>query len=179
MLVVQESVNDEVSLVSNSEETQTAGCNQSKDNGQGQNVNEDDDDNNDSGSGDESDDMNDDMDDFYLASKPRKVVKDVKKHISLPVILTLIDPDLDVMQLTRLLMCQVILCHSNSKARAAVSSKQYIDFAIKGQNFDFQKYISGFYLHLANFRILMLGFNDFYMIFAILKWHAQTDIFFY
>lgn len=132
MLVVQESVTDEVSLVSNSEETQTAGCNQSKDNGQGQNVNEDDDDNNDSGSGDESDDMNDDMDDFYLASKPRKVVKDVKKHISLPVILTLIDPDLDVMQLTRLLMCQVILCHSNSKARAAVSSKQYIDFAIKG-----------------------------------------------
>lgn len=132
MLVVQESVTDEVSLVSNSEETQTAGCNQSKDNGQGQNVNEDDDDdNNDSGSGDESDDMNDDMDDFYLASKPRKVVKDVKKHISLPVILTLIDPDLDVMQLTRLLMCQVILCHSNSKARAAVSSKQYIDFAIK------------------------------------------------
>lgn len=132
MLVVQESVNDEASLVSNSEETQTAGCNQSKDNGQGQNINEDDDDNNDSGSGDESDDMNDDMDDFYLASKPRKVVKDVKKHISLPVILTLIDPDLDVMQLTRLLMCQVILCHSNSKARAAVSSKQYIDFAIKG-----------------------------------------------
>lgn len=55
----------------------------------------------------------------------------MKKHISLPVILTLIDPNLDVMQFTRLLMCQVILCHSNSKARAAVSSKQYIDFALK------------------------------------------------
>lgn len=134
LLVVQGSVNGEVSLVSNSEETQTAGCNQSKDKGQGHDINEDDDDddNNDGGSGDESDDMNDDVDDFYLASKPRKVVKDVKKHISLPVILTLIDPDLDVMQFTRLLMCQVILCHSNSKARAAVSSKQYIDFALKG-----------------------------------------------
>lgn len=135
-LVVQGSVNDEVSLVSNSEETQTAQCNQSKDKSQGQNVNEDnddvDDDDNDGESGDESDDLNEDMDDYYLASKPRKIVKDVKKHISLPVILTLIDPDLDVMQLTRLLMCQIILCHSNSKARAAVSSKQYIDFALKG-----------------------------------------------
>lgn len=135
-LVVQGSVNDKVSLVSNSEETQTAGCNQSKDIiGQGQNVNEDNDDvddDNDGESSDESDDLNEDMDDYYIASKPRKIVKDVKKHISLPVILTLIDPDLDVMQLTRLLMCQIILCHSNSKARAAVSSKQYIDFALKG-----------------------------------------------
>lgn len=133
-LVVQGSVNDKVSLVSNSEETQTAGCNQSKDKSQGQNVNEDnddvDDDDNDGESSDESDDLNEDMDDYYIASKPRKIVKDVKKHISLPVILTLIDPDLDVMQLTRLLMCQIILCHSNSKARAAVSSKQYIDFAL-------------------------------------------------
>ncbi|XP_061164855.1 uncharacterized protein LOC133173822 [Saccostrea echinata] len=91
---------------------------------------------------DDVDDFSDDNDngtesdydieeDFDVSPKPRKVENMVHKHISLPVILTLIDPDLDVVQLSRLLMCQVIAYHSNSKARAAVANNQYINFATK------------------------------------------------
>lgn len=81
---------------------------------------------------DGSDDDYDDSDDFDVTSKPRAVERVVKKHISFPVMLTLIDPDLDVVHFTRLLMCQVITCHSNSKARSAVENHQYIDFANTG-----------------------------------------------
>ena len=95
----------------------------------------DDDEANDYG-GEESDVGNDDDDDefadFYVPSKPRNMESVVSKQLSLPVILRLIDPEVDVVHLIRLLMCQVILCHSNSKARAAVEKKQYFDFATRG-----------------------------------------------
>ena len=83
---------------------------------------------------DDDDDDDDDFADFYVPSKPRNMESVVSKQLSLPVILRLIDPEVDVVHLIRLLMCQVILCHSNSKARAAVEKKQYFDFATRGMH---------------------------------------------
>ena len=84
----------------------------------------------------EDDDFDLDDDDFdidYTMNARRKVKKESGSRImTIPELFHLVDLDVDLIQTCRLLLCQVIWYHSNSRARGAITNKNFTDFSQPG-----------------------------------------------
>ena len=85
---------------------------------------------------DDDDDDNDDNDNDELSYVDSSIHdKPVHKsgHIHLFSILQLLNGDLNVVQTYRVLACQILLCPSNSKARAAIHNGEFLDLSLTGK----------------------------------------------
>ena len=85
---------------------------------------------------DHDDDDNDDNDNDELSYVDSSIHdKPVHKsgHIHLFSILQLLNGDLNVVQTYRVLACQILLCPSNSKARAAIHNGEFLDLSLTGK----------------------------------------------
>lgn len=84
----------------------------------------------------DDDDDNDDNDNEELGYVDSSIHdKPVHKsgHIHLFSILQLLNGDLNVIQTYRVLACQILLCPSNSKARAAIHNGEFLDLSLTGK----------------------------------------------
>ena len=94
------------------------------------------DDHDDDDDDDHDDDDNDDNDNDELSYVDSSIHdKPVHKsgHIHLFSILQLLNGDLNVVQTYRVLACQILLCPSNSKARAAIHNGEFLDLSLTGK----------------------------------------------
>lgn len=104
--------------------------------------------------GKDNSDVLTDSDDDYQAeySVPDNVLDNVNKTIhskhrlrtrsvKLPTILQLLTEDVNVLQMCRVLVCQVLLYPSNSKARGAIQSGEFLDLSVI-DNADLNKEVS-------------------------------------
>ena len=88
---------------------------------------------------DDDDDDNDDNDDndndelSYVDSSIHDKPVHKSGHIHLFSILQLLNGDLNFVQTYRVLACQILLCPSNSKARAAIHNGEFLDLSLTGK----------------------------------------------
>ncbi|XP_063419664.1 uncharacterized protein LOC134704811 [Mytilus trossulus] len=88
----------------------------------------------DSDAGDEDDDyfeyrLLDDADDLdYVRSS--EIIKKKNRNINITSVLDLLDRDVDIIEMSRILVCQILQYHSNSKARTAIQNGDFIDLSV-------------------------------------------------
>jgi ABC-type Zn2+ transport system substrate-binding protein/surface adhesin len=91
----------------------------------------DDDDDHDHDDDDDDDNDNDEL--SYVDSSIHDKPVHKSGHIHLFSILQLLNGDLNVVQTYRVLACQILLCPSNSKARAAIHNGEFLDLSLTGK----------------------------------------------
>ena len=82
---------------------------------------------------DDDDDDNDNDELSYVDSSIHDKPVHKSGHIHLFSILQLLNGDLNVVQAYRVLACQILLCPSNSKARAAIHNGEFLDLSLTGK----------------------------------------------
>ncbi|CAC5367302.1 unnamed protein product [Mytilus coruscus] len=89
----------------------------------------------------DSDDDDDEDDDFeygvsdyddndldYVSSS--EITKKKNRNINITSVLKLLDRDVDIIEMSRILVCQILQYHSNSKARTAIQNGDFVDLSV-------------------------------------------------
>lgn len=79
---------------------------------------------------DDEDDDDDELD--YVISS--EITKKKNSNINIKSVLKLLDRDVDIIEMSRILVCQILQYHSNSKARTAIQNGDFIDLSVTGIN---------------------------------------------
>lgn len=77
---------------------------------------------------DDEDDDDDELD--YVISS--EITKKKNSNIDITSVLKFLDRDVDIIEMSRILVCQILQYHSNSKARTAIQNGDFIDLSVTG-----------------------------------------------
>ncbi|XP_071158558.1 uncharacterized protein [Mytilus edulis] len=97
----------------------------------------------------DDDDEDDDELDYVISSE---ITKKKNRNINITSVLKLLDRDVDIIEMSRILVCQILQYHSNSKARTAIQNGDFIDLSVTDGK-DFNEEVLKLRSHLQNMRM--------------------------